>query len=374
MSEYLVPLKNPQPNAEEFIQSIKGETIPRHVPLFEYLVDDVLMQPILTEMMGRPWIPPPEGGTASTGDAVASRNPAYWDNFIQFWYRMGYPFVRLELSLAFQAHHRLTADTAARANKDRAWADQHHGMIASWEDFEKFPWPQVKDFDFWPFEYVATHLPEGLGLIANHAGGPFEWLSHMLSYEGLSLLLYDDPQLVKAVADRIGGLMEEFYRHIRDLPNLIAIFPGDDMGFRTGTLVAPEHLRYLTLPWHKRFAQMTHEKGLLYFLHACGNVEAVMEDLIEDVGIDAKHSFEDAIIPTAEFYARYADRIGVLGGVDIDVLTRASEEELRAYVRNLLDQCAPGGRFALGSGNSIPSYIPLNNYLAMQDEALMYSL
>lgn len=374
MSEYLVPLKNPQPNAEEFIQSMKGEAVPSRVPLVEYVVDEVLMRPILAEMIGREWVPPPEGGSAGTGDAVASRDPAYWDNYIEFWYRMGYSFVRLELSLSFQAHHRLTADTAIGVDKDRAWADQHHGAIQDWEDFERYPWPQVKDFDFWPFEYIATHLPEGMGLIANHAGGPYEWLSWMLSYEGLSLLLYDDPDLVKATADKIGGLMAEFYPYILDLPNLIAIFPGDDMGFRTGTLIAPQHLRELTLPWHQRFAQMAHRKGLLYFLHSCGNVEAVMEDLLEDVGIDAKHSFEEAIMPVTEVYEKYSDRMGILGGVDIDVLGRASEAELRAYVRKVLDKCAPGGRFALGSGNSIPSYIPLGNYLAMQDEALRYSL
>lgn len=50
----------------------------------------------------------------------------------------------------------------------------------------------------------------------------------------------------------------------------------------------------------------------------------IMEDLIVDVNIDGKHSF----------------------------------------------QCSPGGRFAIGAGNSIPSYIPVENYLTMLDEAL----
>jgi uroporphyrinogen decarboxylase len=58
--------------------------------------------------------------------------------------------------------------------------------------------------------------------------------------------------------------------------------------------------------------------------------------------------------------------------VDINVLTRAEEPELRAYVRRILDHCAPGGRYALGSGNSIPSYIPLGNYLAMMEEGMRW--
>jgi len=42
---------------------------------------------------------------------------------------------------------------------------------------------------------------------------------------------------------------------------------------------------------------------------------------------------------------------------------------VRAEARRLIEVCHPRGRFAVGSGNSIPSYIPVENYLAMLDEA-----
>jgi uroporphyrinogen decarboxylase len=94
-----------------------------------------------------------------------------------------------------------------------------------------------------------------------------------------------------------------------------------------------------------------------------------MPDLIETVGIDGKHSFEDAIIPVAEFHARYGDRIAVLGGIDVDILARGTPDDVRARVRQTIAACAPRGRYAVGSGNSIPSYVPVENYLAMLDEA-----
>jgi uroporphyrinogen decarboxylase len=175
---------------------------------------------------------------------------------------------------------------------------------------------------------------------------------------------------VQAVADRISGLMAEYYRRLLEVPRLIAIFPGDDMGFRTGTLLSPDALRRFTLPWHERFARMTHDAGLPYFLHSCGNLAGILPDLVERVGIDAKHSFEDAITPVAEFKRRWGSRIGVLGGVDLDKLARLSPPALRRYVRKIIDDCAPGGRFALGSGNSVPDYVPVENYLTMIDEAL----
>ncbi|GAF91939.1 unnamed protein product, partial [marine sediment metagenome] len=151
---------------------------------------------------------------------------------------------------------------------------------------------------------------------------------------------------------------------------LIAVFPGDDMGFRSGTLLSPDDLRKYIVPWHRKFAEMTHAAALPYFLHSCGDLGEVMDDFINDVGIDAKHSFEDAITPAGEAKRRWGGRIGILGGVDVDVLTRRTPRQIRAYVRKLIDQCAPGGRFAVGSGNSIPDYVPVENYMTMIDEAL----
>jgi uroporphyrinogen decarboxylase len=191
-----------------------------------------------------------------------------------------------------------------------------------------------------------------------------------MSLEGLCLALYDDPELVRAVAERVGERMVGFYRHLLDLDRLIAIFQGDDMGFRTATLISPADLCEIVLPWHKRFAGMAHARGVPYFLHSCGNLETIYERLIAKVGIDGKHSFEDAILPVQAFQARYGDRIAVLGGIDVDLLASASPEHVRAKTRSLIETCGARGRYAVGSGNSIPSYIPLENYLAMVDEAL----
>ena len=143
------------------------------------------------------------------------------------------------------------------------------------------------------------------------------------------------------------------------------------MGFRTGTLVSPLALREYVLPWHKRFAVMAHARGVPYFLHSCGNLETIVEDLIVEVGIDGKHSFEDAILPVQDFQARYGDRIAVLGGLDVDILAASSPEQVRQKTRFLIETCGERGRYAVGSGNSIPSYIPVANYLAMVDEALV---
>ena len=75
-------------------------------------------------------------------------------------------------------------------------------------------------------------------------------------------------------------------------------------------------------------------------------------------------------MPVTEFKKKYGDRVAVLGGVDVDKICRFEEAELRAYVRNIIDECAPGGGYALGTGNSVTNYLPLRNFLIMLDEGL----
>jgi len=356
-----VPLKNPRPDSREFIEILLGQKQGGRTPLVEYIVNDPVMKPIVTDLLDLEWV-----------DFGADRESQkkYLDNFIEFWHRMGYDIVRFEMGLPFPVNRVSTGDAGSIEQAQRFWVDEHHGAITSWEDFERYPWPKIEEYNFFPFEYINNHLPEGMGLLTCHAGGIFEHLSSILSLEGLSYTLYDNPNLVQAITDKLGQLMTGFYSHLLNLDRVAAIFPGDDMGYRTGTLISPDALKKYCLPWHKRFAQMAHDKGLPYFLHSCGNIEAIMDHLIKEIRIDGKHSFENVIMPVEEFQKRYGDRIAVLGGMDVDFLASSTPFEIRKKTRELIEICGSRGRFAIGSGNSIPSYIPVANYLAMVDEAM----
>jgi uroporphyrinogen decarboxylase len=88
--------------------------------------------------------------------------------------------------------------------------------------------------------------------------------------------------------------------------------------------------------------------------------------------IDGRQSNEDKIIPVEKTYADLSGRIAVLGGLDIDFLARSDESAVYRRSKAMLDASALKGGYALGSGNSVPDYIPLRNYLAMLRAALEY--
>ncbi len=59
-----------------------------------------------------------------------------------------------------------------------------------------------------------------------------------------------------------------------------------------------------------------------------------------------------------------------LGGLDVDRIWRGTEAEVRAYARSTIEACFSDGYWALGTGNSLTDYMPVENYLAVLDEGL----
>ena len=108
-----------------------------------------------------------------------------------------------------------------------------------------------------------------------------------------------------------------------------------------------------------------HSSGKPFLLHSCGCIFDVMDEMIAS-GIDAKHSNEDAIAPYDEWISRYGKRIGLFGGIDTDLLCRMSPDNIYEYVLESASRFrATANGYALGSGNSIPEYVPADGYLAM---------
>ena len=284
---------------------------------------------------------------------------------------LGYDYVRCGIDDVEFPLKRMAAEDTAELKRScgREFVDEHKGLITSWEEYEAYPWPSPDSGSTRSLEWYCENLPEGMCIIGSGGFAHFaEYLSWLMGYETLCFALYENRDLVKAMDDRLTEIYDSFVRRMLAFDRVKIIWGSDDMGFRTGPLMSPDDLREFVLPGHKLMARLSHDAGRPYLLHSCGDLSAIMEDLIDDVGIDAKHSFEDVIEPVEAAKGRYGDRIALLGGIDLDFLCRADEQQVRARVRSALVKCMPGGGYCLGTGNSVANYIPLDNYLAMLDE------
>jgi uroporphyrinogen decarboxylase len=370
------PLKNPSPDFENFTKVIMGQKASPKVHFAELEIDAEIQRVIIEDFMEEKWVPPALSPFGAPGNS--ENEEAGWKQNINFYYRMGYDFLPdLEPILRLQAFYtvsRITDDTAIIPKNKRIWAEEGEGMIRTWEDFDKFPWKKIEkiklDLESY-YNYLGNNLPEGMKVLVCQSLHE-QVLEFILGYEGLFYLLYDQPDLVKEVFNRLGTIVYDIYRSVIPFKAVGGIFHGDDLGYKTSTLLSPEVLREIVFPWFKKYSSLAHEYGKIYMYHCCGYKHEIMEDLIEEVKIDALHSFEDVCCPIIEYKKRYGSRIAVLGGVDMDKLCRLDEEDLRRYIKNILEECLPGGRFALGAGNTIANYVPIKNYLIMLEEGLKW--
>ena len=288
---------------------------------------------------------------------------------------LGYDYVRCSLDDFDMPLEKLVVEDTAgiRREEGRLYINEQVGPITTWEEFEKYPWPDPDKCSTSSLEWYEQNLPEDMCIIGSGGFAHFaEYLSWLMGYETLCYALFENRDLVKAISDSLIEIYEISLKRMLEFDRVKLVWGSDDMGFRGGPLISPDDLREFVLPGHKLMAEMSHQAGRPYLLHSCGNLELIMEDLIEDVKIDARHSFEDVIEDVVTATERYGHRIAHLGGIDVDFICRADEQQIRERVRKTLDSCFEGGGYCLGTGNSVANYIPLENYLAMQDEGRVF--
>ncbi len=336
------------PDFEQFLHVLRRDKPPTHLPFYEHIASGGFT----SERTGIDWT------------RLDWQQQDAWRVYTDFWLDMGFDGVPIEIppELPVEIHEERTSQVSQ--------GSEAFVSIRTMEDFERYPWPDPDTaVDLGHYERAAACLPDGAKLVAGVCAGPYEWASRLLGVEGLSTALYLQPELVRAVFDKIDAIHTTALRQIAAMEAVGACRQGDDLGFKTSTFLSPDHLRQYVFPIYKKMTTIAHQAGKPFILHSCGNLAEVYEDLIEDCGIDAKHSFEDVIMPVTAFKKQYGHRVTPLGGLDVDFICRADEASLRRYVRETAEICFADGFWALGTGNSLTDYMPVANYLIVLDEA-----
>ena len=365
-------LAAPADRAPDFARFRRAMTTrtPGPVPVGDLFGDPETMEAFLGEPVPnlRRLAQGEEGGIDALTDEVMTQAVQFLEQSVRFFVGAGWDFTASYSLMGFSGVPMHTPDEGTReiAGGQRAFQDSTHGPIMSWEDFEAYPWPESPGSINLGTQMLADMMPDGLEMMVL-PGGLFEWTTWLMGLVPFSLALYRQPDLIDAITAKVSNILYAAMEEAVTLPKVGGLFLGDDMGYCSGTVVAPAVLKERFFPHLQRMVDLAHGAGKLAVLHSCGNLTAIMDDLC-DLGIDGKHSFEDKIMPVEEVYRRWGDRIGLVGGVDMHLLTIGSEAEIRGRVREILDVCGPEGHYVLGTGNSVASYIPLRNYLVMLDE------
>jgi len=330
------------------IEKVLYNQRPERLPIYEHHID----KPFIEKVLGRE--------ITLQGTKPADYED-YYRQIIGFWKAMTYDAFDYEAAICdiIPGHGAIMGGML--------------GPIQTRKDFDTYPWDEIPEI-FWKtytphLEAIRNALPAGMKAFGGCGYGIFESSEDLVGYQYIATLQYTDPDLFRDLFVKIGDLYEILWSEmIKRYDDLFVFYRmGDDLGFKSSTLLEPQTIRDHIFPQYKRVIDLIHTSGKKFLLHSCGNIFEIMDEIIA-LGIDAKHSNEDEIAPFEKWIELYGQRIGVFGGIDVNTICLNNYDVVfkTVYDKGLKFRNSTNG-YGLGSGNSIAGYVPVDGFMGMID-------
>ena len=285
---------------------------------------------------------------------------------IEFWYKAGYDYIKLQPKADFNPL-KIGMSNNLSYNDDgtlfRKWASEGKGVITNPEEFERYKFPDKADLSYENFEKVKSLLPEGMGVIGQY-GDIFTMTWEMMGFESFSYALFENENLVSELNNKLGKLVLSMFEYFAQCESVDAIWYSDDISYTNSLMVSPQVLDKYFFPWLKKIGELAkkYNKPLIY--HSDGILYDVMEKIIA-CGVTALHPIEPKSMDIFDVKNRFGNDLCLIGNIDVDLLSRGTEEAVSNQVLNIVEKLGRDGGYCIGSGNSIPEYVKYENYLAM---------
>lgn len=347
---------NIQPDYQRLLKTLRHEE-PDRVPLAELGVDT----PIKDQFMGRP--------IRTVEDQVAFQAAA------------GFDFVYLRADYEYPGISPVVATGTPRA---WAWSASPEtetistageGPVQTLADLDTYPWPDPETVDISNLTKAAKVLTPGMGIITG-VGGIFTRTWMILGYEHFSLSLADNPELVARIAERVGRTQCAVLRRLIKMPEVFAIWYGDDLAYTEGLLASPKVLRKYFLPWIEELSSIAHGAGMPFIMHSDGALWNVLDDLVA-LGLNGLHPIEPKAMDIYDLKRRYGQKLTLIGNMDLGYTLApgtGKPENVRAEVRQKIRDLAPGGGYCVASGSGVTRYVSLENFNALREATFEYGM
>ena len=237
------------------------------------------------------------------------------------------------------------------------------GLIWDWEDLELMKFPDLTAPGFYDFaeEYIANCKKHDLASCFALRSFPVHCVIYSMGIENFSYALADDEDLIKEIMRRYN---EWNIQLIKDLEarGMDSIIVCNDMAFNSGTLMSDECYRELFHPYVKEVADSI---TVPWAWHSDGDLTKIFDDIL---GITkCINPIDPNCMDIFKIREQYGDKVVPWGNVDVNLLSTGTVDEVKAYVRKVLEEIGSTGGYIFGSGNSIPYYAKVENVIAMID-------
>ena len=178
-----------------------------------------------------------------------------------------------------------------------------------------------------------------------------------------SLMMYDDPDLVKEIHRRFSEWSAIVVQYLNKL-DLDFIWANDDHADTKAPWVNMEMYEEFIQPYQSIVAK---EIKKPWVFHSDGNVFPILDGLLK-LGMSGLHPIQPAAMDINRVKAEYGDRVCVVGNIDLDyTLTLGTPEEVDREVKDRIEKIGRGGGYIISSANSITDYCKIENVWAMSE-------
>jgi uroporphyrinogen decarboxylase len=179
--------------------------------------------------------------------------------------------------------------------------------------------------------------------------------------QNLLMDFYDHPDfvhtLLEAIADYNIAQIQQALKYDID-----AVYFGNDWGQQHGLQMGPRLWHQFIYPVLKRKYAIVHEAGKYVFIHSCGDVDELFEDLL-GIGLNCFNPFQPEVMDVAALMERYRGRLTFHGGLSTQrTLPFGTVEDIRIETRRLLRMGAAGG-YIFAPAHDVEGDVPLENML-----------
>jgi uroporphyrinogen decarboxylase len=147
-----------------------------------------------------------------------------------------------------------------------------------------------------------------------------------------------------------------------------AVYFGDDWGQQHGLLMGYDSWKEFIYPHIKRMYQVVRDAGKTVFIHSCGDVDELFDDLIS-IGLRVFNPFQPEVMDVSAVMQQYKGRLAFWGGVSTQrTMPYGTPGMVRQEVRKMRDLGRDGG-YILSPSHALEGDVPLENLLALIQEA-----
>jgi hypothetical protein len=206
--------------------------------------------------------------------------------------------------------------------------------LASWDDIEALAIPDISEPRRWQQLEGARERAADKFLLASGIS-IYERVHFIRGLENTWMDIHSVPDRLGELIDILVGMNLYAIRRYAEAGADGYIFC-DDWGLQKSLMIAPDAWRAIWKPRYARIYAAAHDAGMLTFLHSCGYIVDILDDLIE-VGLDVIHMDQQENMGLALLSERFGGRITFFAPVDIQhTMVHGSLEDIRAYCRDMV--------------------------------------